>query len=68
MVLRILNIEEHQSCMFGSKVTKRLPNVFIHDFFLLLFWKTFTVNNGRVSWKNSVAVDVSDRWKVTCEM
>ena len=31
MVLRILNLEEHQNCMIGSKVTMILTMFFVHD-------------------------------------
>ena len=46
-----------------SKVTK-----IVHDklgpFWI---WNQFTVDNGGVSRGRSVAVGVSDRWKVTCD-
>ena len=33
----------------------------------LLIWNQSTVDNGGVSRGRSVAVGVSDRWKVTCD-
>ena len=69
MVLRILNLEGHNNCMIGSKGT----NIFTMFFspwwtrFFCLFWNQSTENNGGVSRGRSVAVVVSDMWKVTCE-
>ena len=65
MVLRILNLEEHQNCMIGSKVTTILPM-----FFILLFRPSESRDAEGFSRGRSVAVavGVSDRWHVSCDM
>ena len=68
MVLRILNLEGHQNCMIGSKVTTILTSFFVHDYLgLFWIWNQSTMDNGGVSRGRSVAVGLSDRWKVTCD-
>ena len=69
MGLRILNLEGHQNCMIGSKVMTILAMFFVHDELgLFWIWNQSTVNNGGISRGRSVAVGVSDIWKVTCDM
>ena len=68
MVLRILNLEGHQNYIIGSKVTTMY---FIHDLFrpfLDMEPVQSSVDNRGVSRGMSVAVGISDRWKVTCDM
>ena len=49
-----------------------LVTIFFFSFFKLIFtdsalWNQSTVDNGGFSSGRSVAVGVSDRWKVTCD-
>ena len=57
--------------MIESKVTMTLTTFLVHDYYLFLFffiiWNQSTVDTGGVSSGRSVAVGVSDRWKVTCD-
>ena len=48
--------------MIGSKVTT------INSLVFLCFFYQSTVDNGGVRKERSVAVGVSDRWKVACDM
>ena len=68
MVLRIIKLEGHQNCMIGSKVTTILTMFFVCDLLGFCTWNQSTVDNGGVSSGRSLAVGVSDRWKVTCDM
>ena len=44
-------------------------NVFVHDWLgLFWIWNQLTVDNGRVTSAKPVAVGLSDRWKVTCDI
>ena len=54
--------------MIGSKITTILTMFFVHDSLgLFWIWNQSTVDNGGVSRGKSVAVGVSDMWKVTCD-
>ena len=65
MVLKIFNIEGHQNCIIVSQVTIFLSMINKGLFWL---WNQSTVDNRGVSRVRSVAVGVSDRWKVICDM
>ena len=70
--------------IYGSKDSKSIRTSKLHDWFksynnftdifcpwliwVFFIWNQFTVDNGRVSRGSSVAVGVSDQWKVTCDM
>ena len=69
MVVRILNLKGHKHCVIDSKVTTILMTLLFminSDFFWI--WIQSAVDDGGVSRRRSVAVGVSDRWKVTCYM
>ena len=54
--------------MIDSNVTTILMMFIVHDLVgIFLIWNQSTVDNGGVSRGRSVAVDVSDPWKVTCD-
>ena len=71
MVLRILYLERHQSCMIGYKFTTSLTT-----FLSIINWGLFfilnqsTPYNGGVSRVSSVIVGISEgaRWNVTCDV
>ena len=66
--LWILNLEGHPNWMIGSKVTPFVATFFVHDqLWIFWIWNQSTVDNGGVSRGRSLAVGVSDRWKVTCD-
>ena len=54
--------------MISSKDATVLRMFFVHDYLGDFgIWNQSTVENGGVSRGRSVAVGVSDRWKVTCD-
>ena len=69
MVLRILNLEGYQYCLIGSKVTTILKTFFC-TWLIRVFWiwSQFTLDNCGVCRGRSMAIGVSDRWLVTCDI
>ena len=62
VVLRIPNLEGHQNCMIGSKLTTIFTTFFVHDY-LGFFWicNQSTLDNGGASRGRSVALVTGGR-------